>query len=245
MKTLHTLPLSQWVNSTNMCLGFLGASLVSIQDPIEAEFIQKNIESLQDEAKTFWIGLYKSRDSEHNRANFRLFWLKKCNIVLKKTWTSHVKKHELSLFLRKLLWWHFVVITFFSVSLHKLNSECLCLFLSPIVMAWALTPLNTTMHKFGLNMHTIKNSLWRLQFNHLLVMHICLSDYCFSALDEWMWIDNSVVDYTNWKIGMPKSDSCVNIHSDSGEWSTNSCSRYRSYICKRPKGEFNLLLCYL
>ncbi|XP_032407990.1 macrophage mannose receptor 1 isoform X1 [Xiphophorus hellerii] len=103
-----------WAHASVECIK-LGASLVSIQDPIEAEFIQKNIESLQDEAKTFWIGLCKSRDN------------------------------------------------------------------------------------------------------------------------EWMWIDNSVVDYTNWKIGMPKSDSCVNIHSDSGEWSTNSCSRYRSYICKRPK----------
>uniref|UniRef100_A0A673BHE3 Macrophage mannose receptor 1 n=1 Tax=Sphaeramia orbicularis TaxID=375764 RepID=A0A673BHE3_9TELE len=52
---------------------------------------------------------------------------------------------------------------------------------------------------------------------------------------EWMWIDNSVMDYTNWKPGMPKSDSCVDIDSDSGQWSTYSCSRYRSYICKMPK----------
>lgn len=55
-----------------------------------------------------------------------------------------------------------------------------------------------------------------------------------------MWIDNGVVDYTNWKAGMPKSDTCVDINSDSGQWSTNSCSRYRSYICKTPKGNLNL-----
>lgn len=40
----------------------LGASLVSIQDPAEAMFIQKNLELLEDGAKTFWIGLYKSHD---------------------------------------------------------------------------------------------------------------------------------------------------------------------------------------
>ena len=53
-----------------------------------------------------------------------------------------------------------------------------------------------------------------------------------------MWIDNSVVDYTNWKQGMPKSgEQCVEIQSDSGLWSTNSCNRYKSYICKTAKGE--------
>uniref|UniRef100_A0A8D3BXW4 Mannose receptor C-type 1 n=1 Tax=Scophthalmus maximus TaxID=52904 RepID=A0A8D3BXW4_SCOMX len=57
----------------------------------------------------------------------------------------------------------------------------------------------------------------------------------FFVSGEWMWIDNSVVDYTNWKTGMPKSESCVDINSDSGQWSTNSCSRYRSYICKTAK----------
>ncbi len=64
----------------------------------------------------------------------------------------------------------------------------------------------------------------------------------FLVPGEWMWIDNSVVDYTNWKTGMPKSETCVDINSDSGQWNTNSCSRYRSYICKTAKGKFNQLL---
>lgn len=59
---------------------------------------------------------------------------------------------------------------------------------------------------------------------------------------EWLWIDNSIVDYTNWKNGMPKSDTCVDIDSDSGQWNTNNCNRYRSYICKTPKGMFHELL---
>uniref|UniRef100_A0A8C7Y9T5 Mannose receptor, C type 1a n=1 Tax=Oryzias sinensis TaxID=183150 RepID=A0A8C7Y9T5_9TELE len=106
--------VDNWAFASVECIK-MGASLVSIQDPAEAMFIQKNLELLEDGAKTFWIGLYKSHD------------------------------------------------------------------------------------------------------------------------DEWMWIDKSVVDYTNWKSGMPKSESCVDIHSDSGQWSTTSCNRYKSYICKTPK----------
>ncbi|XP_073344522.1 macrophage mannose receptor 1 [Pagrus major] len=52
---------------------------------------------------------------------------------------------------------------------------------------------------------------------------------------EWMWIDSNVVDFTNWKTGISKSDSCVDINSETGKWSTSSCSRYRSYICKTAK----------
>ncbi|XP_041824858.1 macrophage mannose receptor 1 [Melanotaenia boesemani] len=110
----HISGVDNWAHASVECLK-MGASLLSIEDPTEGRFIQQNLEILQDGAKTFWIGLYKSHDG------------------------------------------------------------------------------------------------------------------------NWMWIDNSVVDYTNWKKDMPKSDSCVDIHSDSGQWSTNSCSRYRSYICKTPK----------
>ncbi|XP_033841443.2 macrophage mannose receptor 1 [Periophthalmus magnuspinnatus] len=52
---------------------------------------------------------------------------------------------------------------------------------------------------------------------------------------RWMWIDNTVMDYTNWKPGMPTKEQCVEINSETGQWSTTSCSRYRSYICKTPK----------
>lgn len=52
-------------NSYIMLLCWLGASLVSIQDPQEGWFIQQNLELLQDGAKTFWIGLYKTHEGEH------------------------------------------------------------------------------------------------------------------------------------------------------------------------------------
>lgn len=45
-----------------------GATLVSIQDPTEGQFIQKNLELLQDGAKTFWIGLYKTHEGERGFA---------------------------------------------------------------------------------------------------------------------------------------------------------------------------------
>nr|XP_019942865.1 PREDICTED: macrophage mannose receptor 1 [Paralichthys olivaceus] len=106
--------VANWAHASVECLK-MGASLASIQDPQEGRFIQQNLELLQDGAKTFWIGLFKTHEG------------------------------------------------------------------------------------------------------------------------EWMWIDNSVLDYTNWNPGMPKSDSCVDINSDTGLWSSNSCSRYRSYICKTTK----------
>ncbi|XP_029003075.1 macrophage mannose receptor 1 [Betta splendens] len=103
-----------WARATVECLK-MGASLVSIEDPLESRFIQQNLEVLKDSARAFWIGLYKTYE------------------------------------------------------------------------------------------------------------------------DEWMWIDSSVLDYTNWKKGMPKSGMCVDIDSESGEWKTNTCLEYRSYICKTPK----------
>ncbi|XP_076014204.1 macrophage mannose receptor 1 [Genypterus blacodes] len=106
--------VDNWAHASVECMR-MGASLVSVEDPQEALFIQQNLEILHDVQKSFWIGMYKSHEG------------------------------------------------------------------------------------------------------------------------EWMWIDNSVVDYTNWKKGMPKSEMCVEVNSESGQWSTNSCSRYRSYICKTPK----------
>ncbi|CAJ1082520.1 macrophage mannose receptor 1 [Xyrichtys novacula] len=103
-----------WASASVDCLK-KDASLLSIVDPQEALFVQENVHLLQDSAKSFWIGLYKTREG------------------------------------------------------------------------------------------------------------------------EWKWIDNSVVDYTNWEKGMPHSDTCVEINSETGQWATNRCYRSRSYICKRAK----------
>lgn len=60
------------INYNTMSMGLSGASLVSIQDPVEETFIQQTIELLQDSAKSFWIGLYKSHDGKNNEVKF---WL--------------------------------------------------------------------------------------------------------------------------------------------------------------------------
>uniref|UniRef100_A0A669CF10 Macrophage mannose receptor 1 n=2 Tax=Oreochromis niloticus TaxID=8128 RepID=A0A669CF10_ORENI len=112
---------NDWAHASTECIK-MGASLVSIQDPIESKFIEENVEILQDSAKTFWIGMYKT--------------------------------HE----------------------------------------------------------------------------------------DKWMWIDNSPLDYTNWKSGMAESESCVYISSDTGLWSTTDCRRSFSYICKTPKDTNSFLI---
>lgn len=52
---------------------------------------------------------------------------------------------------------------------------------------------------------------------------------------EWKWIDNSVLDYTNWQKDMPQHELCVELNSESGEWNTKRCYRSRSYICKKAK----------
>ncbi|XP_065117911.1 macrophage mannose receptor 1-like isoform X2 [Paramisgurnus dabryanus] len=53
---------------------------------------------------------------------------------------------------------------------------------------------------------------------------------------DWMWIDNTVVDYTNWKPEMRgDAEKCVEVQSDTGMWSTSSCNDRRGYICKTAK----------
>ncbi|KAL1270811.1 hypothetical protein QQF64_029827 [Cirrhinus molitorella] len=57
-----------------------------------------------------------------------------------------------------------------------------------------------------------------------------------SHMGEWMWIDNIVVDYTNWKPRMPSDfGSCVEVQSSTGMWSTTNCNSYKPYICKTVK----------
>lgn len=124
---------------------------MSIQDPIESKFIEENVEILQDSAKTFWIGMYKTHEGE---VNFSIIY----------------------------------------------------------------TCIYTPTH-------------W-----------ICVDKLtCVSASDKWMWIDDSPLDYTNWKSGMPQSESCVYISSYTGLWSTTECRRSFSFICKTPKGNLKKL----
>ncbi|MGH0174663.1 UNVERIFIED_CONTAM: hypothetical protein FKN15_068385 [Acipenser sinensis] len=53
---------------------------------------------------------------------------------------------------------------------------------------------------------------------------------------NWLWIDNSVVDYVNWNPGESgKSKDCVELHTVGGKWHNLNCNSYRGYICKTSK----------
>nr|XP_055073387.1 macrophage mannose receptor 1-like [Misgurnus anguillicaudatus] len=113
--TFMTSKRDNWAHATVECIR-MGASLLSIGDPIESQFIRQYLEILQDKVKSVWIGLHRS---------------------------------------------------------HKGN---------------------------------------------------------------WMWIDNTVVNYTNWKPQMPDNVRiCVEVQSETGMWKTNNCDDQISYICKTAK----------
>ncbi|XP_042329971.1 macrophage mannose receptor 1-like [Sceloporus undulatus] len=55
---------------------------------------------------------------------------------------------------------------------------------------------------------------------------------------NWLWLDNTVMDFVNWNIGEPSpqtSEECVEMYSSSGMWNNAYCSSYAGYICKKPK----------
>ncbi|XP_077592286.1 macrophage mannose receptor 1 [Stigmatopora nigra] len=55
--------VDNWAHASVGCLK-MGGTLASIEDPQESFFIQQNLELLQDGAKSFWIGLYKTHDGK-------------------------------------------------------------------------------------------------------------------------------------------------------------------------------------
>ncbi|XP_078519695.1 macrophage mannose receptor 1-like [Lissotriton helveticus] len=55
--------------------------------------------------------------------------------------------------------------------------------------------------------------------------------------ESWLWLDNSVVDFVNWKNKYPTDDSshCIGMSSIDGEWSDHHCSSYKLFVCKKKK----------
>lgn len=86
---------------------------------------------------------------------------------------------------------------------------------------------------YGLEMYLIQTNNTQNDFRSTtwcVCMNVCVTG-------EWMWIDNMVVDYTNWKPRMPSDfGSCVEVQSSTGMWSTTNCNSYKPYICKTVKG---------
>ncbi|KAH0627502.1 hypothetical protein JD844_003273 [Phrynosoma platyrhinos] len=64
------------------------------------------------------------------------------------------------------------------------------------------------------------------------------SDFSNLTLGNWLWLDNTVMDFVNWNIGEPSSETneeCVEMYTSSGTWNNAYCSSYAGYICKKPK----------
>uniref|UniRef100_A0A803SY45 Mannose receptor C-type 1 n=1 Tax=Anolis carolinensis TaxID=28377 RepID=A0A803SY45_ANOCA len=58
---------------------------------------------------------------------------------------------------------------------------------------------------------------------------------------NWLWLDNTVVDFVNWNTGEPSpqiNEECVEMYTTSGNWNNAYCSGYAGYICKKPKGKW-------
>lgn len=51
-----------------------------------------------------------------------------------------------------------------------------------------------------------------------------------------MWLDNTVIDYTNWGPEEPDSDYGEILAGD-GFWSSGRRWHDRAYICETPKGK--------
>ncbi|XP_077159612.1 macrophage mannose receptor 1-like [Paroedura picta] len=55
---------------------------------------------------------------------------------------------------------------------------------------------------------------------------------------NWLWLDNSVVDFVNWNTGEPsthREEDCVEMYASSGTWNNAYCTSYAGYVCKKPK----------
>ncbi|CAM4522259.1 unnamed protein product [Caretta caretta] len=55
---------------------------------------------------------------------------------------------------------------------------------------------------------------------------------------QWLWLDNTAVDFVNWNVGEPSSqqnEHCVEMYANSGYWNNIYCSSYKGYVCKKPK----------
>ncbi|KAM4727472.1 macrophage mannose receptor 1-like [Anableps anableps] len=52
---------------------------------------------------------------------------------------------------------------------------------------------------------------------------------------EWMWLDKTVMDFSNWQIGQSGFSTYGLIHTSDGSWTTGSRWNDKPYICKTAK----------
>ena len=64
------------------------------------------------------------------------------------------------------------------------------------------------------------------------------------SADNFHWVDNSVVDYTNWKKNEPNNvdtEKCTALNHNNGNWTSEDCQKQKSFICRFKNSEFSLL----
>ena len=55
---------------------------------------------------------------------------------------------------------------------------------------------------------------------------------------RWLWVDESLVIYTNWRTGEPSdeggAEDCAELYSPyyGGKWNDNNCGQSRRYVCE-------------
>lgn len=86
----------------------------------------------------------------------------------------------------------------------------------------------------------------KMEINTILFLSI----FNVSHLGEWLWLDNTAVNFVNWNVGEPspqQNEHCVEMYANSGYWNNNYCSSYKGYICKKPKSKcyiYNFVWCF-
>uniref|UniRef100_A0A8B9H709 Mannose receptor, C type 1b n=1 Tax=Astyanax mexicanus TaxID=7994 RepID=A0A8B9H709_ASTMX len=72
--------------------------------------------------------------------------------------------------------------------------------------------------------------------------------FCLDHTGHWKWLDNSVVDYTNWEESVNPDENHV-ISSRTKQWRPVHCEHNSNmYICKTAKGNYTIvfvLLCFI
>ena len=53
--------------------------------------------------------------------------------------------------------------------------------------------------------------------------------------DDYHWLDDSVVDFTNWKNNEPNNidtEKCTALSHGNGKWTSEDCQKDKSFICR-------------
>ena len=60
--------------------------------------------------------------------------------------------------------------------------------------------------------------------------------------DDWTWVDNSPITWTNWAEDEPSNGSCVMADSrDGNKWSTATCDALMSTLCQLSTGNVSFV----